>query len=296
MKLTLQLAIDLSIGHPWFEEILLGPHWVWGTDLHFKANARVRTNFSDLVPPNEFSSTLQIQRNDSVISGHRDAQKKCKSLQSRLMNKDEYNDDPFPISLPHILDTDTTAMGDAAFDIGTICGKSQMYSSPSYQDPPRVNVRDTANFSSYETMSNESPDSFPDSWSSSSSHLQHKRNDSAESSQSGLLEDDGGAAMKMSYSPLPKGIAVHAYPIADSSSHERSPSTDLDASNEVMASHFDFDGAASNSNEQPDVSQISSTGNGMPPGSVKQNGIDRGCGAYHKRLKVRRPLETILMM
>ncbi len=208
----------------------------------------------------------------------------------RLM--DTTDDDPFPLSLPRVLDTNMTeALEEHGLDFDPMLYDSQNFFSASYQSPHKPHGTGLVAISTgLDPLSTQSPESLPDSSSSGSSQIQHKRNHSAESSRSGALDEDVDTHMA-GYSPSPKAIAVGIPPIEARVMQERSPSPDLDTSNRAMESHFDFDSAASSPNTYLDMmpNPTSIRPKMVPPRSSPNVSIANGAGLYSGRLKVSRP-------
>lgn len=208
----------------------------------------------------------------------------------RLMDT---NDDPFPASLPRILDINMTeALEEHGLDFDSMLYDSQNFFSTSYQAPHKsAGTGVVTNSTGLDPLSIQSPESLPDSSSSGSSKIQHKRNDSAESSRSGALDEDVDAHMA-DYSPGPKAIAIGASPIEAQATLQRSPSPDLDTSNLAMESHFDFDSAASSPNIYSDMMPNSTwiRPKVVPPRSSPNFGLGTGIGPYSGRPIVSRPI------
>ncbi|CAD6581479.1 MAG: hypothetical protein ASARMPRED_000620 [Alectoria sarmentosa] len=110
---------------------------------------------------------------------------------------------------------------------------------------------------------------------SDSSHNQHKRNHSSDSSRSGALAGDGDASTN--------GILTGAG-MEDQTSDESSPATDVDLSNRAMECHFDFDSAASSPNPfsdtKPAFRPSSVRSIKMPYRSSLNAGFTHGFGPY----------------
>ncbi len=203
------------------------------------------------------------------------------------------NDDPFPASLPRILDTNMTeALEEHGLDFDPILYDSQNFFSTSYQSPHKSDGTGVvANSTGLDLLSAQSPESLPDSSSSGSFKVQHIRNHSAESSRSGALDEDVDTYMA-DYSPGPKAIAIAASPIEARVTQERSPSPDLDTSNRAMESHFDFESAASSPNIYLDMmpNRTSTRPRIVPPRSSPNLGTGSGLGPYSGIPKVSRPV------
>lgn len=209
------------------------------------------------------------------------------------------NEDPFPASLPRILDTNMSeALEEHGLDFDPMLYDSQNFFSTSYQSPHKFDGTGVvANSTGLDPLSIQSPESLPDSSSSGSSNIQHKRNHSAESSRSGALDEDVDTHM-VDYLPGPKAIAIGASPIEARATQQRSPSPDLDTSNRAMESHFDFDSAASSPNIYLDMmpNPTSIRPKVVPPRSSPNFGIGTGPGPYSGRPIVSRPIWAPLIL
>lgn len=226
------------------------------------------------------------------LKGMLPAQRSSRSSVLRLMDFNE-DFDPFPTSLPRfdeprILDANMTEMLDDSgleFD-PMLYNPPNFFSTPS-ESPHKSNETGVVlNRTGLDHSSTHSPESLPDSASSDSSKYLHKRNHSVDSSRSGALDGDADTQMA-GHSPGSKAIIIGASPIE---ARTRSPSTDLDTSNRVMESHFDFDSAASSPVAHTDVKPtLNSTLHRpqvMPFRSSPSGGYDIGNGAHPGKLKV----------
>jgi hypothetical protein len=202
------------------------------------------------------------------------------------------NDDPFPASLPRILDTSMTeALEEHGLDFDPTLYDSQNFFSTTSQPSHKFDGTGiVATSTGMDPPSTQFAESLPDSSSSGSFRDQHKRNDSAESSRSGAVDADGGTYMA-DYSPGLKAIAIGESPIEARVLQERSPSPDLDTSNRAMESHFDFESAASSPITCLDMlpNPTSSRPRVVPPRSSPNFGLADGNGPHSGRPKVYRP-------
>ncbi|KAK4698010.1 hypothetical protein P7C71_g146, partial [Lecanoromycetidae sp. Uapishka_2] len=225
----------------------------------------------------------------------------------------DYDNDPFPRSLPHVDEPRIfdSNMADTSGDNG-IDFSSNLFDSPSYNPySPEQNPYawegaslQTATKSAMTgpSFSHSPESSLPDSSSSDSSNNQRKRNHSSASSGSGALGAMGDIHMRDD-TVDPRGIIIGADPVEDPMQGQPSLVTDLDSSNRAMEYHFDFDSAASSptprSETKPTYKSLSSMRSAKVPDRPTQGPVSTpGVGPYARNLKTSRetsPLSTMLM-
>lgn len=181
----------------------------------------------------------------------------------------EFDNDPFPFlpkfDGPQIFDAN---MNDAMEEGGLDFPELQ-FDSPGFWNntigasplPSKSNGGQAIKQQLISPAFSQSPES---SSASDSSHNQHKRNHSSDSSRSGALAGDGDVLMN--------GILIGA-DMEDQASDESSPTTDVDLSNRAMECHFDFDSAASSPNP------FSDTKPAFKPSSVRSIKMPYRCSA-----------------
>ena len=166
----------------------------------------------------------------------------------------DFDDDPFPSSFPHcedpqilgtgIMDT----VGNSAFELDSTIFDSPSFSA-SYPRPHEVKSSDAVvNPTALTLASSQSFDSFPDSSSSDTSGIQHRRDASSDSSRSGALSGNRGPRVAA-------GI-----PAVDGTYTGASSLVDAGVGNE-LATYFDFESAASS----PNLRSYTTCLNNSPP-------------------------------